>query len=267
MVRMYPVKLRAMIAAVVLAAGCAAAPETGRKQLLLVSTAQEAQLGLQAFNEIKREQPIVGSGSDADLVREVGRRIARVAPLPNADWEFVLFQDASPNAFALPGGKVGINTGMLTITRNEAGMATVMGHEVAHAVARHGAERMSQGMAVQVGGLILGAALGSEASAAKDAAMQAYGLGAQYGVMLPYSRIQELEADELGLLYMARAGYDPSEAVAFWKRFAAYNAKRGGKPPAFLSTHPLDARRIAQIAQMLPRAQTEYERAKARSES
>lgn len=146
-------------------------------------------------------------------------------------------------------------------------MATVIGHEVAHAVARHGAERMSQGMAVQVGGLILGAALGAEASATKDAAMQAYGLGAQYGVMLPYSRTQELEADELGLLYMARAGYDPSEAVAFWKRFAAYNAERAGKPPEFLSTHPLDARRIAQIEQMLPRARAEYERVKAKSGS
>lgn len=195
-----------------LVVGCASAPETGRKQLLLVSPAQEAQLGIQAFNQIKRDKSVVQHGQQADQVRNVGRRIARVASLPNADWEFVLFQDDTPNAFALPGGKVGINTGILPITKNDAGMATVIGHEIAHAVARHGAERMSQGMAVQIGGVILGSALGPEASATKDIAMQAYGLGAQYGVMLPYSRTQELEADELGLLYMARAGYDPAEA-------------------------------------------------------
>jgi len=257
--------LTAALLAAALLGGCTTAPETGRQQLLLISPSQEAQLGLQAFQDVKRSEPIVASGKSAEMVRQVGQRIAKVAPLPNAQWEFVLFKDDSPNAFALPGGKVGIYTGILPITKNEAGMATVMGHEVAHAVARHSAERMSQGMAVRVGGLILGAALGTEASLTKDVAMQAYGLGAQYGVMLPYSRTHELEADELGLLYMARAGYDPAEAVEFWKRFAAYNAKRGGKPPEFLSTHPLDARRIAQLEQMMPRARAEYERAKGRS--
>ena len=248
-----------------LMSGCATAPETGRKQLLLVSPSEEARMGIQAFDEIKRDQPVIKTGKEADLVRKVGQRISRVAPLPNAQWEFVLFKDDTPNAFALPGGKVGINTGILPITLNEAGMATVMGHEVAHAVARHSAERMSQGLAVQLGGAILGAALGTEAGATRDVAMQAYGLGTQYGVMLPYSRTHELEADELGLLYMARAGYDPAEAIEFWKRFAAYNAKRGGKPPEFLSTHPLDARRIAELEQMMPRARAEYERAKARA--
>ena len=257
-------KLLVAAAAVVsLMSGCATAPETGRKQLLLVSPSEEAQMGIQAFNEIKRDQPVITTGKDAELVRKVGQRIARVAPLPNAQWEFVLFKDDTPNAFALPGGKVGINTGILPITKNEAGMATVMGHEVAHAVARHSAERMSQGLAVQLGGAILGAALGTEAGATRDLAMQAYGLGAQYGVMLPYSRTHELEADELGLIYMARAGYDPAEAIEFWKRFAAYNAERGGKPPEFLSTHPLDARRIAELQQMMPRVRAEYERAKA----
>lgn len=248
-----------------LTAGCATAPETGRRQVLLVSPAQEAQLGIQAFNEIKRDEPVVARGKDAEMVRQVGQRIARVARLPDARWEFVLFDDGSPNAFALPGGKVGIFTGILPITKNEAGLATVMGHEVAHAVARHSAERMSHGVLAQIGGSVLSAALGAEAGVSKDLVMQAYGLGAQYGVMLPYSRIQELEADELGMLYMARAGFDPAEAIAFWKRFAAYNAKRGGKPPEFLSTHPLDARRIAQLEQLLPRARAEYERARAKS--
>jgi predicted Zn-dependent protease len=248
-----------------LIAGCATAPETGRRQVLLVSPSQEAQLGMQAFNEIKRDERVIARGKDAEMVRQVGQRIARVAQLPNAQWEFVLFDDDSPNAFALPGGKVGIYKGILPITQNEAGLATVMGHEVAHAVARHSAERMSQGLLAQIGGSVLSAALGSEASVTKDMVMQAYGLGAQYGVMLPYSRIQELEADELGMLYMARAGFDPAEAIAFWKRFAAYNTKRGGKPPEFLSTHPLDARRIAQLEQLLPRARAEYERARAKA--
>lgn len=243
-------------------ATCATAPETGRSQLLLVSPAEEAQLGLKAFQQIKRQQPQVSGGKAAETLQRVGNRISEVAPLPNARWEFVLFKDDSPNAFALPGGKVGIYTGILPITKNEAGLATVIGHEIAHAVARHGAERMSHGMLVQLGGVGLSAALGQDAGATGDLIMQAYGIGSQLGVMLPYSRTQELEADELGLLYMARAGYDPREAIDFWKRFAEYNAKRGGAPPEFLSTHPLDSRRIAALERAMPRAVAEYEMAR-----
>jgi len=256
--------LTAALLAAALLGGCTTAPETGRQQLLLISPSQEAQLGLQAFQDVKRSEPIVASGKSAEMVRQVGQRIAKVAPLPNAQWEFVLFKDDSPNAFALPGGKVGIYTGILPITKNEAGLATVIAHEVAHAVARHGAERMSQSVLVQLGGSALSAALGSDAGLTRDLAMQAYGLGTQLGVMLPYSRTHELEADEIGLLYMARAGYDPREAIEFWKRFAAFNAKKGGKPPEFLSTHPVDARRIAQLEQLLPRAMAEYQQARAR---
>jgi predicted Zn-dependent protease len=243
---------------------CATAPETGRRQLLLVSPLEEAQLGLQAFQQIKQKQPVVTRGKDVATLQRVGGRISEVAPLPNARWEFVLFKDQSPNAFALPGGKVGVNTGILPITKDEAGLATVVGHEVAHAVARHGAERMSHGMLVQLGGAGLSAALGADAGATGDLIMQAYGLGSQLGVMLPYSRTQELEADELGLLYMARAGYDPRQAIGFWKRFAAYNAERGGAPPEFLSTHPLDQRRITALQLAMPRAIAEYERSRAR---
>jgi predicted Zn-dependent protease len=243
---------------------CATAPETGRRQLLLVSPVEEAQLGLQAFQQLKQQKPVVTKGKDAAMLQQVGGRISQVAPLPDARWEFVLFKDQSPNAFALPGGKVGVNTGILPITKDEAGLATVIGHEIAHAVARHGAERMSQGMLVQLGGAGLSAALGSNPGATGDLVIQAYGLGSQLGVMLPYSRIQELEADELGLLYMARAGYDPREAIGFWTRFAAYNAKRGGAPPEFLSTHPLDQRRIEALERAMPRAVAEYERARSR---
>ncbi|TVQ91161.1 MAG: M48 family peptidase [Chromatiaceae bacterium] len=244
----------------ILLGSCTTVPETGRQQLLLMTPAEEAQAGLQAFTAIKRQRPVVTSGKDAEMVRTVGERIARVAPLPHADWEFVLFKDDAPNAFALPGGKVGIFTGILPITKDEAGLATVIGHEVAHAVARHGAERASKSMVVQLGGSVLSAALGADAGMSRDLVMQAYGIGTQVGVMLPYSRLQELEADELGLLYMARAGFDPRAAVAFWQRFADYNARRGGSTPEFLSTHPVDSRRIAELERMLPRALAEYER-------
>ncbi|MBK5931973.1 peptidase M48 family protein [Halochromatium salexigens] len=243
---------------------CATAPETGRRQLLLVSPNEETGLGVQAFQQIKQQQPVVTRGRDVAMLQRVGDRISKVVSLPNARWEFVLFKEDAPNAFALPGGKVGVNTGILPITQDEAGLATVIGHEIAHAVARHGAERMSHGMLVELGGAGLSAALGSEPGANRDLIMQAYGVGSQLGVMLPYSRTQELEADELGLLYMARAGYDPRAAIGFWQRFVAYNAQRGGAPPEFLSTHPLDQRRIAELERSLPQAVAEYERARAR---
>lgn len=262
---MPPALLRLITAALLtlaVAAGCATAPETGRSQLILMDPAQEAQMGLKAFSQLKEQKPYITSGKNADMVRRVGRRIAKVAPVEYADWEFVLFEDDTPNAFALPGGKVGVNTGILEITKNEAGLATVLAHEVAHVVARHGAERASQTMGLQVLGAIADAALAQNAPGARPGVMQAYGLGAQVGVLLPYSRVHELEADELGMLYMARAGYNPQEAIAFWQRFQAYNREQGGdKPPEFLSTHPLDDRRIAQLRAMLPRAEAEYARA------
>lgn len=251
------------VLALALLGGCATAPETGRSQLLLISPAQEAEMGFQSFSKIKQQKSAVASGKDAEMVRTVGARIARVAPVPGAKWEFVLFNDKTPNAFALPGGKVGVNTGILPITQNEAGLATVISHEIAHVTAHHGAERMSQSMAVDLGGQILSAALGSQGGGglAGDAAVAAYGLGTQVGVLLPYSRVHESEADEIGLMYMARAGFDPREAIGFWQRFAAYNAKQGGsKGPAFLSTHPLDERRIALLQAAMPRALAEYQK-------
>lgn len=248
-------------------AGCINAPETGRSQLLLVDRSQEARLGLRAFQEIKAETPVSRDPKQKAELQSVGRRIAEVARLPDARWEFVLFDvPKQPNAFALPGGKVGVYSGILPITQNEAGLAAVVAHEVAHVSARHGAERMSQGLAVQLGGTLLSATLGASGYGgfSRDLAMQAYGVGAQLGVMLPYSRTQELEADRIGLLYMARAGYDPREALAFWQRFQAYNAKRGRGGLEFLSTHPLDDNRITQLRMYLPQALAEYERARLR---
>lgn len=247
----------------VLLLGCSTVPETGRKQLNVLSSAQAAQMGLTAFNEIKQQTPISTNAAAAARVREVGERIASVVDLPDAQWEFVLFESPEPNAFCLPGGKVGVYTGLLPIARDDAGLATVIGHEVAHAVADHGAERVSQQMAAQLLGQGLGVALSGQSQLTQQGVMQAYGLVGQVGVLLPYSRKHESEADFMGLLYMARAGYDPEAAVGFWERFAAYTAKQGGGTPAFLRTHPVDSTRIADIKKAMPQAKAEYERAKA----
>jgi predicted Zn-dependent protease len=239
--------------------GCSTVPVTGRSQFNFMSQSEEMQLGLTEFDKMKKEVPISKNPSANALVQKVGQRIAKVAgpDMPNAQWEFVVFESKEVNAFCLPGGKVGVYTGILPITKDEAGLATVLGHEVAHAVARHGGERMSEAMSLQVVGSAVSAA--SSQSKYGQYINQAYGLGAQVGVALPHSRKQESEADEIGLIYMARAGYNPEAAVEFWKRFKDFNAKSGGKSSAwFLSTHPTDDKRIADLQRLLPKAQAEY---------
>ena len=241
--------------------GCGTVPITGRRQLNLLPAAQEMQLGFNSFQQTKSTVPISHDPTVNALVQRVGKRIAAVADLPGAQWEFVVFESKEANAFCLPGGKVGVYTGILPITRDEAGLATVIGHEVAHAVARHGAERVSEGMLIQGGGQLLGAAMSASDPQVQALTTAAYGLGAQLGRTLPHSRAQESEADQIGLRYMARAGYDPAEAVGFWQRFASFNASRGGGgTPWFLRTHPLDETRIQQIRSWLPAAQAEYKR-------
>jgi predicted Zn-dependent protease len=245
-----------------LAAGCATVPETGRKQVMLVSGQQEMQLGLASFNQLKKERPISKDAAANALVQKVGRRIAAVAPLPNAQWEFVVFESQEANAFCLPGGKVGVYTGLFPITRDEAGLATVIGHEVAHAVAHHGAERMSQEMVRQTGGELLASGLSNSDPTVQALTATVYGLGTQIGAILPYSRLHESEADNMGLTYMARAGYDPEAAVAFWQRFAEFNKEAGGaSTPKWLRTHPVDATRIKQLQELMPRAKAEYQKA------
>jgi metalloendopeptidase OMA1, mitochondrial len=238
--------------------GCTTVPETGRTQFNIVPHEQEMQLGISAFEEMKTELPVSKDPAVNALVQRVGARIAAVAELPDAQWEFVVFESQEPNAFCLPGGKIGVYTGILPITRDEAGMATVIGHEVAHAVARHGAERMSSQLALQAGGQILGVAAGGAQPITQQLLGVAYGVGSQLGVALPHSRRQELEADRIGLLYMARAGYNPEAAIGFWERFAEYSARAGRGTPWFLRTHPVDEDRILQIRQLLPEAMAEY---------
>lgn len=239
--------------------GCATAPVTGRRQLSLVSADQEMQLGLTSFEQLKKDTPISNDPAANALVQKVGKRIAAAAAkdLPNAQWEFVVFESKEANAFCLPGGKIGVYTGILPITKDESGLATVLGHEVAHAAAHHGAERMSYQMAVQGGEQLLTTGLASSDPKVQALATAAYGAGSQVGVLLPFSRKDESEADHIGLVYMARAGYDPREALNFWGRFAAATPSPSG--PAFLSTHPVTQVRIDQLKQEMPQALAEFQ--------
>lgn len=249
---------------IALMVSCYTNPETGRRGLMLIPSAQEAELGFSAFADIKANTPRTTDPAQQDLVEKVGRRISGVVSLPNAQWEYVCFRSEEPNAFCLPGGKIGIYTAILPITKNEAGLAAVMGHEVAHATARHGGERMSEQLLIGLGGVALDVALAEKPEETRQLAQIAYGAGTTLGRTLPHSRSQELEADRMGLIYMARAGYDPREAIEFWKRFKSYKGA-GGQIPAFLSTHPTDDRRIKQLEGLLPDAIKEYEKSGGRS--
>jgi metalloendopeptidase OMA1, mitochondrial len=240
--------------------GCATTPYTGRKQVLMVSQEQELALGFQAFKQIKgKSRPSQDQALQA-RVQKVGERIAKAADRPEFQWEFVVFNDdQNANAFCLPGGKVGIYTGLFKYIKSDEDLATVISHEAAHALARHGGERLSQGKLAQIGGTALGvglAALGVGGTASQ-VAMTGYGLGTKVGVLLPYSRIQEAEADRIGLILMAKAGYDPESAVHFWKRFAT-GKKDKAQVPQFLSTHPSDDTRIQKMRTYLDEARQYY---------
>lgn len=236
--------------------GCTTVSETGRHQLNFMSSSEEMQLGFSEFDKMKKEVPISKDPAANALLQRVGKRVAAVANLPDAQWEFVVFESKEANAFCLPGGKVGVYTGILPITKDDAGLATVIGHEVAHAVARHGGERMSQAKGLA----LLGSAVDSGTAGSKyhEYAVAGYGLSSQLGVALPFSRLQESEADHMGLLYMSRAGYNPEASVEFWQRFADFNKQQGSDTMWFLRTHPLDDTRIKQLKGWMPEAKAQY---------
>ncbi len=232
---------------------CATAPVTGRPQLILISPQQSVALGIEAYDRIKRRMPIVTGTEEARRVARVGRAIAAVIPSAEGfEWEFTLFEADEANAFALPGGKVGVNTGLFKVAKNDAQLAAVLGHEIAHVTARHAAERMSRNLVTELGLGILGAATRSRSAVDLAAAAATLGAG------LPFSRAQEAEADHIGLIYMAKAGYDPREAIRLWRNFAAFD---GDRPPPFLSTHPAPENRIALLERELPEALAVYEAA------
>jgi predicted Zn-dependent protease len=250
--------LAIMVVFGVILTACNTVPVTGRRQLNFIPAGQEMELGMTSFNEMKTNTPINHDPAINALVQKVGSRIAAVANLPGAQWEFVVFESPEANAFCLPGGKVGVYTGILPITKDEAGLATVIGHEVAHAIARHGAERMSEQLIINGGSELIGSGIFKADPKVLAIATQVYGTGAQVGVALPHSRSQESEADHIGIVYMAQAGYPPEAAVAFWQRFAAFNKQSGSTTPWFLRTHPLDDARIAQLQAWLPEAKLQY---------
>jgi Zn-dependent protease with chaperone function len=258
-------KIIALLLIVLFFSGCSAAPYTGRSQVILVSEGQEASLGDDAYRHVLRDSVVTRSPEAESIVRKVGERIAAVANKPEYKWQFTVINDPETvNAFAVPGGKVAVYTGIFSAARDEAGLAVVLGHEIAHALARHPAERMSQGLLLQLGGVGLGVALGKNPAVANQV-MQVYGIGAGVGVLLPFSRSQETEADRIGLILMAKAGYDPRVALEVWERM---EKKEGGKgaPPEFLSTHPGYQTRTQQLRTFMPEALTYYRPSNARVE-
>jgi len=226
-------------------------------------------MSLQQYDSFLKEHKPSTNKEQTDMVKRVGARIQNSVEryftangmgsrLADYKWEFNLVEDKQVNAWCMPGGKVVVYTGILSVAQGETGLAVVMGHEISHAIAEHGSERMSQGLLAQFGGVALAEALSTQPAATQQLWMSAYGVGAQYGAILPYSRMQESEADRLGLIFMAMAGYDPNEAISFWQRMASQ--KGGQAPPEFLSTHPSDSARIEKIKQLIPEAMNHYKK-------
>lgn len=262
-------KLPVLFLVCLLLAACATVPISGRRQLSMIPSGTILSMSHQQYGQFLEKHELSDDKAAVKMVKDVGRNIADSVEaymeqnglkhrLQNYDWEFKLVKDDTVNAWCMPGGKVVIYTGILPVTKDRTGLAVVMGHEIAHAIAKHGNERMSQGLLIQFGGIALSEALQTQPAATRQLWMAAYGLGGQIGVMLPYSRLQEKEADRLGLVLMAMAGYDPRAAVDFWQRMA--EKKEGKNPPEFLSTHPPDQERIRNIKAMMPEAMGYYKK-------
>jgi predicted Zn-dependent protease len=247
---------------------CSLVPLTGRRQLSLVSDADMLSTSFVQYDQFLKENKLSKNTAQTNMVKTVGRRIQNAVTtylaqnnlsqtLNGFAWEFNLIESQEVNAWCMPGGKVVVYSGILPVTQNETGLAVVMGHEIAHAVAKHSNERMSQALVAQLGGQTLAAALQQKPQKTQEIWMSLFGVGVQIGAMLPYSRLQESEADHLGLIFMAMAGYDPNSAIAFWQRMSQI---AGAKPPEFLSTHPSDENRIRKIKSEIPEAMKYYKK-------
>ncbi|WP_300811802.1 M48 family metallopeptidase [uncultured Bacteroides sp.] len=253
-------------AALLLLAGCGSVPLTGRKQVLLVSDQEVLSSSLTQYQDYMKSAPKSTSKVQSEQVTRVGKKIAAAteqylrdnglsSEIANFAWEFNLVKDDQVNAFCMPGGKIVVYEGLMKLVQTDDELAVVIGHEVAHAVAKHSNERISQQILAQYGAQILNQSLSQKSAAIQTVANQVYGIGAQYGVMLPFSRTHETEADYMGLVFMAMAGYNPDVAVGFWQKMSA-----GGSSsvPEFMSTHPSDSRRIADIQKALPEIKAKY---------
>ncbi|MDP2339280.1 MAG: M48 family metallopeptidase [Bacteroidota bacterium] len=245
---------------------CSTVPLIGRKQVSLLPESNMVEMSLTNYSQFLKDNKLSTNKEQTDIVKRVGAKMSVAVEkylrdngyadrIADFKWEFNLVENKELNAWCMPGGKVVFYTGIMPLTKNDAGVAVVMGHEIGHAVARHGNERMSQQMLVQFGEIALTEAIKSKPEQTKAIFQSVYGLGAQYGVMLPYSRQQEYEGDKLGLMFMSIAGYNPNEAIGFWERMAANST---GKIPEFLSTHPLEQNRIDAIKNFLPEALKYY---------
>jgi len=264
--RLGPIPLSSL-ALVLFLASCAEVPLTGRKSLQILPQSQLMGMSLQEYSNVLNKSKLSQDQEQVAMVKRVGSAIAqaaeaflrdegREAQISEYQWEFNLIEDdKTVNAWCMPGGKVAVYTGILPVAAGEAGLAVIMGHEVAHAMANHGNERMSQGLLATVGTAVLAVALSEKPEQTRNLFMTAFGVGTSVGILLPYSRMHESEADRIGLMLTARAGYDPREAVAFWGRM---NEQGGASPPEFLSTHPAPASRIENIESYLPEAMQYY---------
>jgi len=246
---------------------CSTVPLTGRSQLNMIPSSEMLAMSFQQYDQFLRENKLSTNQAEVDMVKRVGVNIQQAVEqflsdnnltsrLNGYNWDFNLVEDEQVNAWCMPGGKVVVYTGILPVTQDEAGLAVVMAHEIAHAIAEHGNERMSQQLLQQVGAVGLMVAMQDEPAETQALWLSVYGVGTTVGIMLPYSRTHESEADHLGLIFMAMAGYDPHAAPEFWKRMAA--GKQGGSPPEFLSTHPSDQTRIEDITSWIPEAMKYY---------
>ncbi|MFM1747152.1 MAG: repeat-containing protein YfgC precursor [Verrucomicrobiota bacterium] len=251
-------------------AGCYTNPVTGRKSLVLLSPGEEVRLGAQSFQAIREKEKVSADPAANARVQRIGQRIAEAVgnELPGAKWEFVVFDSKELNAFALPGGKVGVYTGLMALAENDAELATVIGHEIGHVIARHGAERMSEAALIAGIGMVSAAVVEAKTEDPKTRQLfeLAYGAGTTLGRVLPHSRGNESEADRMGAIYAARAGYDPRAAITFWEKMAAKKQAAGAtgtRLDAIFSTHPADTQRIAQLKALMPQVLPIYEKARA----